>query len=552
MVTSIIGVSQVTIEQCELFLHDVNPKAPYLANIYKKYCDIYGIKLEIAWVQMCLETNFLRYSDTSITTLDIHNYAGLGALDGNGRKQALKFNTENEGVECHIQHLFAYCSKNNLPQSKKLIDPRFKYVDRGCAINVEDLGSGKWASDKQYANKLLDLLGRLINIKTEKKGDNVMKIAIRRGHQRTGADGCASGIVNEITVAEDYKNRLISKFKALGCQVLDCTPPEANRSLSDSLFYGINKANAWGADIFISCHVNNAYDSYNGAIGCEVLYHRNSSKGQNYATKIERELANLGFKSRGAKADTRGLAEINNTSCPCVVIEPFFCEATSDVATYRKVTGEGIANAIVKGILGKTVNDGDNSSSSSLSKPIEKKEEKKVKNIICYQYGLDENAADYLGDFLNCSTIEAHRPYDYKNVENIFAVGGEKRAYTSYLDTLITGSNEYNTFERTIGYILTKRNIKWNVTKYNITEEEKKAKNKLVIYDNYVDKRAAEYLAYKLNCPLKENKNIDTTKYDFIYLIGSGDIPKGNNVKNIKGQDRYLTAKETIDFMKFI
>ncbi|GAA0083001.1 N-acetylmuramoyl-L-alanine amidase [Clostridium sp. CTA-6] len=550
MAISIMGVSQTTIDQCELFLHNINPNAPYLANIYKKYCDIYGIRLEIAWVQMCLETNFLKYSDTSITTLDMHNYAGLGALDGNGRKQALKFNTKNEGVECHVQHLFAYCSKNNLPQQQKLIDPRFKYVDRGCAINVEDLGGGKWASDKQYANKLLDLLSRLMNTKTEKKGDNVMKIAIRRGHQRTGADGCASGIVNEITVAEDYKNRLISKFKALGCQVLDCTPPEANRSLSDSLFYGINKANAWGADIFISCHVNNAYDSYSGAIGCEVLYHRNSSKGQNYSTKIERELSNLGFKSRGAKSDTRGLAEINNTSCPCVVIEPFFCEATLDVSIYRKVGGEGIANAIVKGILGKTVNERGN---SSFNKPVEKKEEIKVKNIICYQYGLDENAAEYLGDFLNCSTIEAHRPYDYKNVENIFAVGGNKKAYTSYLDTLISGSDANNTFERTIGYILTKRNIKWNVTKYNISQEEKNAKNKIVIYNNYVDKRAAEYLAAKLNCPSRENKNINTTNYDFIYLVGDDkDVPQSSNIRNIKGEDRYLTAKETIDFMKFI
>ena len=90
MANSIIGSSQITVNQCELFLHDVNPKAPYLANMYKKYCDIYGIKLEIAWVQMCLETNFLRYSDTSITTLDMHNYAGLGALDGDVRRQALK------------------------------------------------------------------------------------------------------------------------------------------------------------------------------------------------------------------------------------------------------------------------------------------------------------------------------------------------------------------------------------------------------------------------------------------------------------------------------
>lgn len=162
-ITPIIGQSQVSVEQCEKFLRKRNPNAPYLANLYKKYCDIYGIRLECAWVQMCLETNFLKYSDTSITTLNMNNYAGLGALDNNGRGQALSFPTEDEGVKCHIQHLFAYSSKNTLPDGELLIDPRFKLVQRGCAPNIEDLGNGKWASDKEYANKLLSLLNQLNN-----------------------------------------------------------------------------------------------------------------------------------------------------------------------------------------------------------------------------------------------------------------------------------------------------------------------------------------------------------------------------------------------------
>lgn len=182
-----------------------------------------------------------------------------------------------------------------------------------------------------------------------------MKIAIRRGHQRTGSDGCAVGILNEIDVAEDYYKRVMEKLKKLGHEVLDCTPPEANRSLSNSLNYGINKANNWGADIFLSCHANKAYNSYNGVIGCEVIYHRNSNKGKEYAINVEKQLTDIGFKSRGAKADVRGLAEMNRTSMPAIIIEPFFLEATEDVNVYRNVGGEGIANAIVEGITGKTV-----------------------------------------------------------------------------------------------------------------------------------------------------------------------------------------------------
>lgn len=194
-----------------------------------------------------------------------------------------------------------------------------------------------------------------------------MKIAVRRGHQRTGADGCASGLVNEIIVAEDYHNKLISKLKALGHEVLDVTPPEANRTLSNSLWYGIEKANNWKADLFISCHVNNAYNSYNGALGCEVLYYKSSSKGKDFAIKIEEQLSALGFKSRGSKADIRNLSELKNTNCPCVIIEPFFVEATEDVKIYKSVGGEGIANAILKGITGKTVSTPNNMASLNTS-----------------------------------------------------------------------------------------------------------------------------------------------------------------------------------------
>lgn len=163
MGTPIMGKSIATVEQCESFIRKQNPRAPYLASIYKKYCDIYFIRLECAWVQMCLETNFLRYSNTSIVTLDMHNYAGLGAVDGNGRRQALSFSSEEEGVRSHIQHLFAYCSKEALPKGEILVDPRFKYVTRGIAPNIESMGNGNWASSKDYASNLLNLLNQLLN-----------------------------------------------------------------------------------------------------------------------------------------------------------------------------------------------------------------------------------------------------------------------------------------------------------------------------------------------------------------------------------------------------
>ena len=178
------------------------------------------------------------------------------------------------------------------------------------------------------------------------------KYAIRRGHQRTGRDGCAEDIVNEIDVVNDYYKYIIDGLRAQGHEVLDVTPPEANRSLGDSLSYGIIMANNWGADYFISCHANSC-DRTNNPVGCEVLYLDGSTKGQELATSVDSALTNLGFKDRGSKADVRGLAEIHKTYAPAIIIEPFFISSQADVDLFNSLGAAAIGNAIVKGLTGK-------------------------------------------------------------------------------------------------------------------------------------------------------------------------------------------------------
>lgn len=181
-----------------------------------------------------------------------------------------------------------------------------------------------------------------------------MKIAIRRCHQRTGSDGCASDIVNEIEVAEAYYRYVIEGLKSLGHDVLDVTPPEAYRSLSDSLMYGVNKANAWGADYFISCHAND-FKRTNSAMGCEVIYFGNSSKGRELAVSIDKKIVDLGFKNRGAKADDRGLCELRNTNAVAVIIEPFFVCSYEDVRVWNEVGAKKLGYAIAEGITKQSI-----------------------------------------------------------------------------------------------------------------------------------------------------------------------------------------------------
>ncbi|BDR74210.1 hypothetical protein K144316041_p20490 (plasmid) [Clostridium tetani] len=353
MAISIIGNSLITSKQCEEFLHKYNPQAPHLALLYKKYCDIYGIRLEVAWVQMCLETNFLRYSSTSITTLDMNNFCGLGALDNNGRREALVFKTQEEGIRCHIQHLYAYCSNSNLPEGEELIDPRFKYVQRGCARNIEDLGNGKWASDKDYSKKLLDLLQRLLNNKIG--SDKMTKYAIDCGHTLNGVDYGSKGVLkDESVLTREIGLRVINKLKSLGHTVINCTTDNAN-SLNDSLSYRVNIANNNNVDLFISIHFN----AFNGnAHGTEVFTYGGRELPQ--ARTVLNNIEQLGYKNRCKDfkgnnlplKDGSNLYVLKNTKMKSMLIECCFCDNKTDMGKYDP---EKFANAIVEGIIGKNV-----------------------------------------------------------------------------------------------------------------------------------------------------------------------------------------------------
>lgn len=172
-----------------------------------------------------------------------------------------------------------------------------------------------------------------------------MKIAIRGGHNY-GVPG-ARGIIDELTEDRKYYKVIMNYLQKAGHKVLDVTP-ERTATSSQDLTYGVSKANIWGADLFISCHLNAG-----GGNGCEVIY--SSAKGREYAIKVANAIANLGFSNRGAKADSRGLYEINHTNMPSIIIEPFFVDTQTDVDIYKKVGIDKLGRVIAEAINGKAI-----------------------------------------------------------------------------------------------------------------------------------------------------------------------------------------------------
>lgn len=113
-----------------------------------------GVRPEVLAAQVGNETGWLKFG--GIVNANQCNFGGIGALDGNANGNAATFPNVQTGLLAQAQHLKAYASKAALNQA--CVDPRFKYVTRGIAPNVEDLGAGNWASSKLYGRDLLSAM----------------------------------------------------------------------------------------------------------------------------------------------------------------------------------------------------------------------------------------------------------------------------------------------------------------------------------------------------------------------------------------------------------
>ena len=176
-----------------------------------------------------------------------------------------------------------------------------------------------------------------------------MKIAVRGGHTElcTGA----SALISELSEDRKVKDAVIKYLRQLGHDVLDVTPPVNYTSSSGTdLAYGVNKANSWGADLFVSIHFNKAYNSYNGAIGSEVCVYSTNDIAQ----RVVNALGSLGFKNRGQKV-RKELYELKNTSMNAMIVETCFVEATEDVALYKRLGSDVIGKSIAEAIANKKV-----------------------------------------------------------------------------------------------------------------------------------------------------------------------------------------------------
>ena len=183
--TPICGSSKATAEQIAAYMIKVNPNtssfAAELARLYIEEGQAEGIRGDIGAAQSFVETGNYTFNGSAVT-LDQNNFCGMG-VTANGMK-GNSFATMREGVRAQIQHLKAYATEDALKQT--CVDPRYKYVKKGCASFVEWLGQKEnpngygWAAGAGYGAKILNVLAKIMSVdaqdsQTGKENNNVQE-----------------------------------------------------------------------------------------------------------------------------------------------------------------------------------------------------------------------------------------------------------------------------------------------------------------------------------------------------------------------------------------
>ena len=165
--TKIMGAAVATAEQMRAYLKTKNPNVAQsvldMVPLYLSEGAAEGVRGDIAFAQSCLETGNFGFAGSAVT-LEQNNFCGMG-VTANGMK-GNSFSTAQLGIRAQVQHLKAYASTE--PLKGACIDPRFKYVARGCAEVVEWLGQkenpqGKgWATGAGYGEKIIAILKAIL------------------------------------------------------------------------------------------------------------------------------------------------------------------------------------------------------------------------------------------------------------------------------------------------------------------------------------------------------------------------------------------------------
>ena len=165
----IMGASQATAVQMVAYYKSVGKTYPSSAYSLKgaasieTFCQLVceeanaeGVRAEVLFCQAMKETGWLQFGGS--VKASQCNFGGIGATSSTAG--GATFEDVRTGLRAQVQHLKAYASTE--PLRNTCVDPRFDYVTRGVAPNLEDL-NGRWAvPGTNYGQDILGMINTLL------------------------------------------------------------------------------------------------------------------------------------------------------------------------------------------------------------------------------------------------------------------------------------------------------------------------------------------------------------------------------------------------------
>lgn len=229
------------------------------------------------------------------------------------------------------------------------------YVRASIAVHAAG-----YATDPNYPDKLqrvieahdLTQFDEFIYEATDdnNEGDEIMvKIAIDAGHGKftpgkRSPDGEREWYFNDAVVRAAIEE--LNNYENVS--ILRTDDPSGNTDVG--LTTRTNKANAWKADVFVSCHHNALTGVWGSHTGVETFYMQGNSptsQSAQIANKLHpRVVGSMGIANRGVR--TANFAVLRQTNMPAILVEGGFMDSKIDIIRMRdasrlKAQGESIA-----------------------------------------------------------------------------------------------------------------------------------------------------------------------------------------------------------------
>lgn len=185
---------------------------------------------------------------------------------------------------------------------------------------------------------------------------NVLKIAIDAGHGiNTAGKRCMKKLdaneTREWVLNDRIADKLEQLLEAYDCVVLRMDDRNGNTDVS--LADRVNKANSWGADVYISIHHNAGINGGSGG-GTIVFYYSSKDERRVQAEKLYREVVGVTglVGNRSTKVSKYAYYVIKNTKMPAFLLENGFMDSTTDVPiilshAHAEKTAKGLLNFLV-------------------------------------------------------------------------------------------------------------------------------------------------------------------------------------------------------------